>query len=394
MTASDLLCFSHLRWDFVWQRPQHLMTRASETRRVWFVEEPVVTERQAWLDVRQVTPTLSVVVPHLPEGLTRQRRVALQTDLLQRLTASMAQPPVHWYYTPMAREFASSLRASAVVYDCMDELSAFAGAPASIRVWESELLAAADVVFTGGASLYEAKRSRHPQVHAFPSAVDVDHFKAARLSLPDHEAQSTIARPRVGFAGVIDERLDCDLVGAIAAMRPEYQFVLVGPVVKVAPEQLPRAGNIHYLGMQPYRDLPRLMSAWDAAILPFARNEATRFISPTKTPEYLAAGRPVVSTSIRDVVRPYHELGLVAVADEPDAFVQALDEAVAGMPERWLEDVDCFLDRLSWDRTWRKMHSHVLQAEGRRQATGAPVNAVLSPRRGVVVPITGELGEV
>jgi UDP-galactopyranose mutase len=344
------------------------MTRASEVRRVWFVEEPQVADRQAWLDVRQATPTLAVVAPHLPEGLTRQRRVTLQTDLLQRLMASMAQPPVHWYYTPMAREFASSLKASAIVYDCVDELSELAAAPALMRVWESELMAAADVVFTAGASLYEAKRSRHPHVFAFPGAVDVDHFRAARLSQRDHEAQDTIARPRVGFAGVIDQRIDYDLVAAIAARRPGYQFVFAGPVVKVAPEHLPRAANIHYLGMQPYRDLPRLMSGWDAAILPFAKNEATRFISPGKVPEYLAAGRPLVSTSIRDVVHPYLDLGLLAVADEPDAFVQALDRALAGMSERWLEEVDCFVDKLSWDRTWRKMHSHVLQAEGRRQA--------------------------
>jgi UDP-galactopyranose mutase len=368
------------------------MTRASETRRVWFVEEPSVADRQAWLDVRRVTPTLSVVAPHLPDGLTRQRRLTLQTDLLQRLTASMAQAPVHWYYTPMAREFASSLRASAIVYDCMDELSEFAGAPASMRVWESELMAAADVVFTAGPSLYEAKRSRHPQVFAFPGAVDVEHFRAARLSLPDHEAQSAVAHPRVGFAGVIDEWIDYDLVRAIAARRPDYQFVFAGPVVKVAPEHLPRAANIHYLGMQPYRDLPRLMSGWGAAILPFAKNESTRFVGTAKAPEYLAAGRRVVSTSIRDVVHPY--VDLIAVADEPDAFVAALDVALSGMPEGWLEAADCFLDKLTWDRTWRKMHSHVLQAEGRRQATGAPVNAVLSPRRGGVVPITGGLGEI
>ncbi len=394
MTASNLLCFSHLRWDFVWQRPHHLMTRASETRRVWFVEEPLVADRQAWLDVRQATPTLSVVVPHLPDGFTRQRRLTLQTDLLQRLMASMTQPPVHWYYTPMAREFTSSLRASAIVYDCMDELSDLAGAPASMRLWESQLMAAADVVFTSGTSLYEAKRSRHSQVFAFPNAVDVDHFKAARLSLPDHEAQSAIARPRVGFAGVIDERIDYGLVGAIAARRPDYQFVFAGPVVNVAPGHLPRAANIHSLGMPPYRDLPRLMSGWDAAILPFANNEATRFISPTKAPEYLAAGRRVVSTSIRDVVHPYCDLGLVAVADEPDAFVESLDVALSVMPQGWLERADCFLDKLSWDRTWRKMHSHVLQAEGRRQATGAPVNVVVGPHRGVVVPIGRGLGEV
>jgi UDP-galactopyranose mutase len=367
MELSPLLCFSHLRWNFVWQRPQHLMTLASQMRDVWFVEEPEEEDGPPALDLRSESPRLTVVVPRLPRSLNRKQRVRVQHELLDELVATLDAPPLHWYYTPMAREFASTLPAGPIVYDCMDELSAFAGAPAAMRVWEAELLAAADVVFTGGASLYEAKRCRHPKVLPFPSAVDVDHFKTARLPLPEHEAQRAIASPRIGFAGVLDERLDRELLAAIAGLRPDYQFVLAGPVVKISADALPQAPNLHYLGMQPYRELPRLMSGWDVAILPFARNDATRYISPTKTPEYLAAGRPVVSTSIRDVVRPYGELGLVQIADEPERFVECLDRALADRSGEWLENVDGFLSKMSWERTWRQMHSHLLQAEMRRR---------------------------
>ena len=366
MPLPDLICFSHLRWDFVWQRPQHLMTRAAGERHVWFVEEPLERDGEPELEIREVTPRLSVVRPWLPAGQRRDERVAAQTRLLSRLVDSLEMPPLHWYYSPMFREVAAPLPSSGVVYDCMDELSAFAGAPPALRLWESELLAAADVVFTGGVSLYESKRRRHSRVFPFPSSVDVDHFRTARAGVPEPAAHAGVGRPRIGFAGVIDERLDVPLVAELARLRPGYAFVMVGPVVKIAEDVLPRAANLHYVGMQPYAELPGFLANWDVACLPFARNEATRYISPTKTPEYLAAGRPVVSTSITDVVRTYGEEGLVQIADEPEPFAAALDRALAGPPAGWLEAVDRHLARMSWDRTWRQMHAHVLESEMRR----------------------------
>jgi glycosyltransferase involved in cell wall biosynthesis len=371
MRLPDLLCFSHLRWDFVWQRPQHLMTRAAAERRVWFIEEPQDSDGDTFLDIRQVAPGISVAVPRLPAAARREQRIAAQRRLLQTLVGAMKVAPLHWYYSPMFREVAAALPSSGVVYDCMDELSAFAGAPPALRMWESELLAVADVVFTGGVSLYESKRRRHPRVFPFPSSVDVDHFRTARLGLGDPEAQAAIPGPRIGFAGVIDERLDVPLVAELARLRPSYAFVMVGPVVKISQHDLPRAPNLHYLGMQPYEALPRFFANWDVACLPFARTEATRFISPTKTPEYLAAGRPVVSTSITDVVRTYGGLGLAQIADDPAAFAEAIDRALAGPPAGWLEAVDRHLAKMSWDRTWRPMHSHVLEAEMRRLRTSA-----------------------
>jgi glycosyltransferase involved in cell wall biosynthesis len=364
---ADLICFSHLRWSFVWQRPQHLMTRAAGARRVWFVEEPDHIDGASLLEVQPIASTLSVVVPRMPSTLTPAERAETTIRLLHKLgDLSGDQSPVHWYYSPMFREVAAGLPAGAIVYDCMDELSAFAGAPPEMRLWEAELLDAADVVFTGGASLFEAKRDRHANIHLFPSSVEVDHFQRARRPMADPEVQRNLPHPRIGFAGVIDERLDRELLAGVAARRPDYSFVLVGPVVKIPNDYLPRANNLHYVGMQAYHDLPRFLSNWDAAMLPFARNDATRFISPTKTPEYLAAGRPVVATSIQDVVRPYGELGLVHIADEPDSFADALDVALTGASTQWREAVDRHLSTLSWDRTWHEMHELILQAEARR----------------------------
>jgi UDP-galactopyranose mutase len=255
----------------------------------------------------------------------------------------------------MAVPFTNHLTACAIVYDCMDELSAFAHAPAALKRNESELLRRAHLVFTGGQSLYEAKRDAHPNVHAFPSSVDVAHFAQARQITTDPPDQASIARPRLGFFGVIDERMDIDLVAGVAAARPDWQLVMLGPVVKIDPAVLPRPGNVHYLGAKKYDELPRYIAGWDVALLPFARNDATRYISPTKTPEYMAAGKPVVSTSIRDVVRPYGQQGLVRIADTVDTFVAACEAALAEDAAVRRREADAFLRQTSWDGTWARM---------------------------------------
>jgi UDP-galactopyranose mutase len=257
----------------------------------------------------------------------------------------------------MALEFSRGLTASATVFDCMDELSAFQGAPPELIKHETELLNRADLVFTGGQSLYEAKRERHRRVYAFPSSVDVPHFRTARRREADPDDQAGIPHPRLGFFGVIDERMDLGLLDAVASARPDWHLVILGPCVKIDPARLPRHANIHYLGMKKYDELPAYLSGWDVALLPFAKNDSTKFISPTKTPEYLAAGRPVVSTSVRDVVRPYGEQELVYIADHPDDFVLAVERALAAPPAGWRERVDHFLSDMSWDRTWSEMSS-------------------------------------
>jgi len=352
----DFVCFSHLRWHFVHQRPQHLMTRFARESRLFFVEEPVPTDAaEPHLDVHGTDAGVTLLVPRIPAGVDAE---AAQRTLLDRHFADAGVTrPILWYYTPMSLAFSDHLEASAVVYDCMDELSAFKGAPPQLVERERALMERADLVFTGGYSLYEAKRDRHPSVHAFPSSVDVPHFAAARGAVVEPEDQAALPRPRMGFFGVIDERFDIDLLAGIARMRPDWQLVMVGPVVKIDPATLPHAPNIHYLGGRSYADLPRYLAGWDVALMPFALNESTRFISPTKTPEFLAAGRPVVSTPIRDVVRTYGDAGLVQIARTPDEFVAAIERALSGQgrSERWLAEVDRALADMSWDQTWARM---------------------------------------
>ena len=354
----DVICLSHLRWNFVFQRPQHLLSRCAREQRVFYVEEPVFDAAGAPQLVVNTSGGVRVAVPHVKPGCSDAECTAIQRELLNELLArERIRDYMLWYYTPMALGFTSHLKPRAIVYDCMDELSAFAHAPAALKKREAELLRRAAVVFTGGQSLFDAKRHLHENIHAFPSSVDVAHFGRARQIDTDHPEQAHVRRPRLGFFGVIDERMDIDLVAGVAAARPEWAIVLLGPVVKVDPAILPRAANIHYLGAKTYEELPEFIAGWDVALLPFARNDATRFISPTKTPEYMAAGKPVVSTSIRDVVRPYGQQGLVRIADTVGEFVRACEGALAEDAAARLRDADAFLRQTSWDGTWARMRS-------------------------------------
>jgi len=360
----DLVVWSHLRWDFVYQRPQHLLKRSANDRRVFFIEEPVFNGSMH-LDVRERDNGVRVITPHLPEGLNSD--VAMQAVLKEMVhryfVENAIREYVFWYYTPMALEFTRQMSPIAVVYDCMDELSAFKGAPDILVQHEKELLKLADIVFTGGHSLYEAKRDRHPAVYAFPSSIDRAHFNSARVATEEPEDQRDIKYPRLGFFGVIDERFDIDLIDRMAEARPEWQFIMIGPVVKIHPDMLPRRANIHYLGSKNYQHLPKYIAGWDVALLPFAMNESTRFISPTKTPEYLAAGKPVVSTPIQDVVRPYGEMQLVQIAGNTDEFIAAVETALrpSATNEEWLKRVDSFLAQTSWDETWELMSALIDQ---------------------------------
>ena len=352
-TEPDLICLSHLRWNFVFQRPQHLLTRCAAERRVFYIEEPCFDAGgNPWLELQR-SGRVTVVVPHLAERSTQSSVLRRLVDEL--LVVHRIEQYVLWYYTPMALGFTAHLKPRAIIYDCMDELSAFAHAPAELKEQETELLRRANVVFTGGQSLYEARRHSHDNIHPFPSSVDVCHFAQARLSAMDPPDQASIPGPRLGFFGVIDERMDLDLLAGVAAARPDWHLVMVGPVVKIDPGTLPTASNIHYLGPKTYAELPQYIAGWDVALLPFARNESTRFISPTKTPEYMAAGKPVVSTSIRDVVRPYGQQGLVRIADDVEAFIAACEASLVEDATTRLRNADVFLRQTSWDGTWTRM---------------------------------------
>ena len=369
----DIICLSHLRWDFVFQRPQQLMTRFARDRRVFFVEEPVfdAVENGEQMEIRAVAPKIRVAVPHLYPG-SQARTAAVQRALLDDLISSNdIRKFVLWYWTSMSVVYTHHLAPEAVIFDCMDELSGFANAPPELSQLEDLLLGSADVVFTGGHSLYEAKAPRHSNIHPFPSSVDIGHFGRARLGAHEPADQASLRRPRLGFFGVVDERMDLELVEGVARQRPDWEWVIIGPIAKIDPQSLPRAANIHYLGMKPYAVLPDYLAGWDVAVLPFARNAATRFISPTKTPEYLAAGCAVVSTSIRDVIRPYGDLGLVHIADSVEGFVAAVQAALREDRTARLARVDRLLADASWDAVVRDMDALITTAIRRHRHSEA-----------------------
>lgn len=365
--APLFVCFSHLRWDFVWQRPQHLLSRAAKAYRVLLVEEPLYEPGIVpYMHVSSRPQGITVAVPMLPTGIDPTRAVAAQRGLVDRLLAREPEPAqVLWYYTPMALAFTSHLESDLCVYDNMDELSLFRGASQELMDLEAELFSRADVVFTGGASLYEAKRARHKNIYAFPSSIEFDHFaKARRPGGRDPRDQEAIPQPRLGFFGVIDERMNLDLVRELAALRPDWHLVMIGPTAKIDPANLPQAENIHWLGPKAYSELPHYLAHWDIGFMPFALNEATRFISPTKTPEFLAAGVPVVSTPITDVIRPYGDKGLVEIASTADEVVSRAEALLLRPKAAWLHKVDRHLAAGSWDKTWAAMHRAMLEALG------------------------------
>jgi UDP-galactopyranose mutase len=396
---NSLICFSHLRWNFVFQRPQHLMSRFADERRVIFWEEPeaALPGCEPALGVRTCAETgVVVVTPSLPEGMEDAEQEAVLKRLLDGFLSGEKGPFIRWYYTPMMLPFSRHIDAAATVYDCMDELANFKFAPTRLLALESELFDAADVVFTGGYSLYEAKRSRHPNVHPFPSSVDREHFGRARAVDGDPDDQALAKRPRFGFYGVIDERMDLSLIAAMADAHPEWSIMMVGPVVKIEHSDLPQRPNIFYLGGKTYEELPAYLGGWDVAISPFAINDATRFISPTKTPEYLAGGRPVVSTPIVDVKRHYSDLEAVFIAGGPNDFVAACEQALALVQggDGWLRQVDQKLANLSWDITFARMRG--LVGESIRDTKSGPnyVTSIAGRRYDYLVVGAGFAGSV
>ena len=382
-SASDpetmtLLCFSHLRWNFVFQRPQHLMSRFAREMNVIFWEEPVEIDAHetAYLQVREAqdAANVKIVVPHLPRGIPDDAREAILKRLLDAHLSAIRGPLISWYYTPMMLPFSRRIDADVTVFDAMDELSKFKFAPVKLLELEQELIDRADIVFTGGSSLFEAKKDRHDNIHCFPSSVDRAHFCKARSRQFDPADQEDLPRPRLGFYGVIDERFDTELLDRVASARPDWSFVMVGPVVKISDEDLPKRPNIHYLGGKTYAELPAYLSGWDVALMPFAMNESTQFISPTKTPEYLAGGRPVVSTPIKDVVRHYGQLQGVKIASTPEQFVAACEEALElskHVESGWLAEADLMLSATSWDTTQARMFGLIGALLGTRNHSSA-----------------------
>jgi glycosyltransferase involved in cell wall biosynthesis len=352
----DLVCFSHLRWGFVYQRPQHLLSRFAKQTRVFFIEEPIFYDGPSRIEIKQ-EDNLYNCVPHIPHGTEGENLLNVQRQLVSDVLSMFEiKDFVSWYYTPMALQFSDHLTPDLIVYDCMDELSAFKFAPPILKQLEKQMFSKADVVFTGGHSIYEAKKTWHPNIHPMPSSIDKEHFAQARTITEQPADQANIPHPRLGFYGVIDERFDIELLREAANKKPDWHFVILGPVVKIDEADLPRNENIHYLGSKNYKELPHYLAGWDIALIPFAMNESTRFISPTKTPEYLAAGKPVISTPIKDVVNPYGTNNLVHIVHTAEAFVAAGEEELSNTnKKKWLFKSDKFLADQSWDKTWSDM---------------------------------------
>jgi glycosyltransferase involved in cell wall biosynthesis len=380
-----LIAFSHLRWNFVFQRPQHLHTRLAAHYRVLFVEEPVYDPDRCYVQRLTPHPGIEVLRAHTPVKAPGFHDA--QMPYLQRLFAGhfashdFCDHGVAWFHTPMALPLLRHLRPSVVAYDCMDDLASFKAAPPALRERERTLMRLADVVFTGGLSLYRARRGKHANLHCFPSSVDAAHFAAAKRGKM-HEGLAAIPGPRLGYIGVIDERVDLRLTAEIADARPDWHLVLVGPVAKIDEAAIPMRPNIHRLPLQQYQDLPSILAGFDVALMPFAINEATRSISPTKTLEYMAAGRPVVSTPVRDVVDSY--AGTVEIASGADAFVAACDQ-VLGENEaqrgRRATAMSAAVAATSWDSTVAAMHAEIEKLRRHRERTARLVGTL-----GTVVP--------
>ena len=386
-----LVVFSHLRWSFVYQRPQHLLSRIAAEFPVIYIEEPEFDASGARMDSRSPCPGVEVLRPHTAvtyPGFHDEQLSQLQPMVRQVLNDRGIVDFAVWFYTPMALPFLTDLAPRLVIYDCMDELSAFKGAPRQMRQRESALMLRADAVFTGGPSLYEAKKAQHPNAICLPSAVDAEHYSAGRLESATAPLQRSILEPRLGFFGVIDERLDLELLAQLADADPSWQIVMVGPVVKIDPATLPRRPNIHWLEQQDYAVLPQLVAGWTVCLMPFALNESTRFISPTKTLEYMAAGKPVVSTRIHDVVEMFGEL--VELAGNAGDFIEAcrrllrLTEAELAERQRAMA---AMVGRFSWASAARRVVDEIarlssasrleqLAIPDRRTVERAPAKAV------------------
>jgi glycosyltransferase involved in cell wall biosynthesis len=364
----EIVCFSHLRWDFVFQRPQHLLTRLADHFRIFYLEEPLYHCEEDHYS-QAVHNNIHIIKlhlsgdPHSPDASSRQKSLVASI-----FSKNKIHEYILWFYTPMALGMADGLDPVITVYDCMDELSAFKFAPPVLKQMEKELLNRADVVFTGGYSLYEAKKHQHKNIHPFPSSIDKKHFITARHIKHDQPDQANIPHPRFGFYGVLDERFDIELIREVADKKPEWQFVLIGPVVKIDPETLPQNSNIHYLGSKKYSELPDYLAGWDVSMVSFALNESTKFISPTKTPEYLAAGKPVISTPIKDVVESYGNKGLVHIVNNADEFIKVGELELATTDrKKWLQKVDKCLSNSSWDMTVNKMRELMYSAIAEKQ---------------------------
>lgn len=345
----DMIVFCHLRWQFVYQRPQHIISRMSETIKILLIEEPLRDhENESLGNLMVINEKLHVLQPNVD---TIESIASVIPSYVKNKNIS-----VGWFYSASFCPLLESIHFDTIVYDCMDELSLFKGAPEHLIDQEKYLMANADIIFTGGKSLYESKKQFHSNVHCFPSSVDEQHFAQALNNISIPADIGDLPAPIVGYYGVIDERIDLQLLQETAQKLPNVSFVMIGPLAKIDYSDLPKEANIHYLGMKTYNELPYYLKAFDIAMMPFALNDSTKYISPTKTLEYMAAGKPIISTKIIDVVRDYSScVSLIETSDEfSNAITSLLEKANRLSMETEYQKI---LKKTSWDTTTNQMKS-------------------------------------
>ncbi len=380
-----IVVFSHLRWNFVWQRPQQFLSRFATSHRILFIEEPIFdlnSGDEGRLELEAVASNIVVAVVHLPE---EARNTEFLGETLRKFTREAVNSvnlkhefdaPLLWYYSPMEASWSLDyFENSGIIYDCMDELSQFKGAPPQLIEQEKRLINRADIIFTGGHELWLKKSKQHPNVHFFGCGVEVDHFGKASLeetSIP--EDMSNLAKPVIGWFGVVDERVDYRLLAEMAEKRPDWSFVMVGPVVKVDPADLPQAHNLHWLGGRDYKELPNYCKAFDVCMMAFALNEATEFINPTKALEYLATGKPVISTPVADVVKQYQDT--VYIEKDSDGFITRIEHILSQPDAQWRARGIAKAEQCSWDTTVSKMQALIKEATERKGESTRTARAV------------------
>lgn len=369
----SFIVHSHLRWDFVWQRPQQIFSRLAQHYPILFVEDAVTDKEGIGLEITEPHPNIFRVVPRFNTsafGNDHEAQDSFYEQTLSHLHRALRHhpalrgrfdTPVQWFYSPMSAPFMlNQFDAIKTVYDCMDELANFRYAPANIAERERLLLAKADIVFTGGYQLYQSKSRYHSNVHFYGCGVDVAHFQRARLAstaLPTELA--SLPRPIFGYFGVIDERIDYELLVYLGNAYPSASLIMVGPVVKVDPKSLPRLSNLHWLGQRTYEDLPALVKSFDVCLMPFALNDATRYINPTKTLEYMAAGKPIVSTAIPDVVHNFTPI--VAIAHSAAEYAQAVKRASETPDAQLIQLGIQKADRETWESIVASMQRRIAE---------------------------------
>ena len=388
-----IVVFSHLRWGFVWQRPQQFLSRFAKHHPILFVEEPwldLPPGSEPRMDIHRVLPNVTVACPHGPPELASDPSLFIKlrewvNESIQAMNhRGEFDMPLLWYYSPMDAAWSlGHFPNRGVVYDCMDELSQFTGSPVELVENERRLMEYSDVVFTGGYELWTKKSAVHPNAQFYGCGVEFDHFNLAQQDAttipPDIDF---LPRPIIGWFGVVDERVDYQLLADIARMRPNWSLAIVGPVVKVDPNLLPHAPNLHWLGGRDYRMLPNYCRAFDVCMMAFAINKATEFINPTKALEYLATGKPVISTPVKDVIRQYSDY--VEIASTAEEFVAKIDEMLRSPNQARIQAGLDLARRKSWESNVTEMRQHIHTSIASSQRSSATAKPSPDPAPGYV----------